>query len=367
MNTVFNSVALRNRVVPSCLPMSIEITTEQWMLDSGASIHFTFDMNDFVEYEALSSPMIAHTATTKTNIIGSGTVILVLNERAIRISPVYYVPEMTCRLLSMGTFLQDGMTVEGNPKNIKILRDGKKFITFYPRDNFSTIYTANVYMGKGLHPVLGLIHRVDFEVIHHRLAHPSNDVLQTASKYVKDFPSKIEIPEDHVCPGCAQGKMTNKSFPSSQTRATKPFQLIHSDLKSFPIESYRKYKYAIVFLNDYTSTAWTMNLCTKDAALPVTKRFIAMVETQYHEKIKGWMSDAGGEYKSKAFLEMLHDRGIKILQSIPHVHQQNGRAERIIRTLMEKAESMRLQACLPQSWWEFTLDHATHVYNLTPM
>ena len=34
---------------------------------------------------------------------------------------------------------------------------------------------------------------------------------------------------------------------------------------------------------------------------------------------------------------------------------------------MEKAKSMRLQACLPQSWWEFALDHATHVYNRTPI
>jgi len=33
---------------------------------------------------------------------------------------------------------------------------------------------------------------------------------------------------------------------------------------------------------------------------------------------------------------------------------------------MEKAESMRLQACLPQSWWEFALDHTVHVYNRTP-
>ena len=27
---------------------------------------------------------------------------------------------------------------------------------------------------------------------------------------------------------------------------------------------------------------------------------------------------------------------------------------------------MRLQACLPQSWWEFAPDHATHIYNRTP-
>jgi hypothetical protein len=32
---------------------------------------------------------------------------------------------------------------------------------------------------------------------------------------------------------------------------------------------------------------------------------------------------------------------------------------------MEKAQAMRLQACLPQSWWEFALKHTTHVYNRT--
>ena len=79
------------------------------------------------------------------------------------------------------------------------------------------------------------------------------------------------------------------------------------------------------------------------------------------------MSDGGGEFTSKVFTTMLKDKGIEILQSIPYTHQQNGRAERIIRTSMEKAESMRLQACLPQSYWEFALDHATHVYNRTPM
>jgi len=39
------------------------------------------------------------------------------------------------------------------------------------------------------------------------------------------------------------------------------------------------------------------------------------------------------------------------------------RAERLIRTLTEKAETLRFQACLPQSWWEFALDYATHIYN----
>jgi len=65
-----------------------------------------------------------------------------------------------------------------------------------------------------------------------------------------------------------------------------------------------------------------------------------MVKNQYKTSIVEWMSDAGGEYKLKAFLELLENEGIKISQSIPYVHQQNGRAERLICTLIEKAETM---------------------------
>ena len=77
--------------------------------------------------------------------------------------------------------------------------------------------------------------------------------------------------------------------------------------------------------------------------------------------------DAGGEYKSEAFLKTLKDAGISIKQSAPHTPQQNGRAECLMRTLMDKAQSMHLEACLPQSWWEFAVLHAMHVYNRTPL
>ena len=34
---------------------------------------------------------------------------------------------------------------------------------------------------------------------------------------------------------------------------------------------------------------------------------------------------------------------------------------------MDKAQAMCLDACLPQNWWEFAVDCATHVYNRTPI
>jgi hypothetical protein len=77
-----------------------------------------------------------------------------------------------------------------------------------------------------------------------------------------------------------------------------------------------------------------------------------MVRNQYNTTIKEWMSDAGGEYKSEAFLKTLKDAGISIKQSALHTPQQNGHAERLMRT---------------QSWWEFAVLHAMHVYNRTPL
>ena len=38
-----------------------------------------------------------------------------------------------------------------------------------------------------------------------------------------------------------------------------------------------------------------------------------------------------------------------------------------MRTLNEKSKSMCHDTCLPDSWWEFSFTHATHIYNQTPL
>ena len=91
-----------------------------WLLDSGASAHFTNNISDFIEYE----PMPVHdripvnTAAHTIFVEGTGTVLLkhYINETRVttRVHPVLYIPEMSIRLLSMGEFLQQGMRVLGN-------------------------------------------------------------------------------------------------------------------------------------------------------------------------------------------------------------------------------------------------------------
>ena len=132
------------------------------------------------------------------------------------------------------------------------------------------------------------------------MGHPSKDVMHCALQNTKGFP-KLNFPKSEpLCPGCAQGKMPQKAFPPSTSRASAPFEKIHSDLKQFPVESYQCHKYFISFVDDYSGFSWMTLLRQKSSAINALKDFLAMVLNQYGRTIKEWMSDAGGEYKSDA-------------------------------------------------------------------
>ena len=56
-------------------PSKDDIKVNEWMLDSGASMHFTNDMNDFVEYQPIP-PISIKTAINSVSVKGKGTIIL---------------------------------------------------------------------------------------------------------------------------------------------------------------------------------------------------------------------------------------------------------------------------------------------------
>ena len=50
------------------------------------------------------------------------------------------------------------------------------------------------------------------------------------------------------CEACAKGKMPSCSFLSSVSRAIKPFQIVHSDLKNMIKRSFNSYHYVLTIL-----------------------------------------------------------------------------------------------------------------------
>ena len=110
-----------------------------WILDSGASLHFTGDMNDFIKYTPLEKNITANTATSaNTQIIGKGTVMMAVegSQHMVRIAPVFYVPDLSMRLLSLGVFLRGGLQLNGNTERISLLQDGVMIFASFPFFSF---------------------------------------------------------------------------------------------------------------------------------------------------------------------------------------------------------------------------------------
>ena len=78
------------------------------------------------------------------------------------------------------------------------------------------------------------------------------------------------------------------------------------------------------------------------------KKWKAMVKIETSLKVKCLRSNNEREYIDREFSEYCVSQRIRIEKTIPGTPQQNGVAERMNRTLNERARSMTLHAGLPK-------------------
>lgn len=93
--------------------------------------------------------------------------------------------------------------------------------------------------------------------------------------------------------------------------------------------------------------------------------FKRLVENQTGLKIKTFRSDNCTEFDNKHFIKFFDDHGIEHETSIVYKPQQNGLAERTIRTLTEKARCMLQDANLPKKFWAEAVNTAAYIKNHT--
>ena len=89
---------------------------------------------------------------------------------------------------------------------------------------------GGLYKLKG-HPEQALVHDIveTNELWHRRLMHVHYRSIPLASKVVEGLP-EIQEKHDGVSKGCAKGKNTKKTFPSSESEAKGILEFIHSNV-----------------------------------------------------------------------------------------------------------------------------------------
>ena len=105
------------------------------------------------------------------------------------------------------------------------------------------------------------------------------------------------------------------------------------------------FRYYICFTDHSIRYSWLYPLHTKSKALSCFIKFKTMVELQLRTYIKLLQTNGRGEFK--AFHIFLQSCGILHCTSCPHVHEQNGLAERKHRHIVEVGLTLLTQSHLP--------------------
>ena len=101
-----------------------------------------------------------------------------------------------------------------------------------------------------------------------------------------------------VCKGCAKGKNTKKTFPSSERKDKGILEIIHSDDVCGPMSSISLSGYVcyVSLIDDFSRKTWIYFLKRKDEVFNKFKEFKALNENHPENKIKTFRSDNGAEF-----------------------------------------------------------------------
>ena len=342
-------------------------TSEGWYADSGASAHMTYNENWFSYYRKVDNHPTIHLGDgTELAVVGIGSInVLSLVDGKWEpgtIEDVLHVPGLRSSLLSMSSY-----TSKGNLVNIYanecVFSDGKR------------TRAVGVRQGNGLYkmimkvvePLQANIAKADsLKVWHERLGHVNYGTLKEMVKdgLIKGVSDMTEV----FCEACQYGKQHRISFRTVTDRVEyKVGERIHSDLCGpMTKTSYGGSNFFVLFKDDVSGYRHVYFIKHKSDTFRCFVEFTAMVRNKFGYGIKVLHTDGGGEFTSHQFKDFLASMGIEHEISSPHTPEQNGRAERDMRTLVESSRAMLYANNLPTELWSEAVNTAVYIRNRLP-
>lgn len=381
-----------NQVTPSPVAFSASRTPIQgladapFFLDTGANAHISPERSDFKSLRPISPHPISGVGGSYIYATGIGTIeISVSAGHKFVLENALFAPASKVRLISVLTLNRSG-----------------RYTSHFDEDSFwvtnssgATVLRGNVLENRRLYAIslsnartyhkrtpilpsnmekdldstaLYASRTPDVETWHRRLGHCNVGAIVDMAKQGAAEGMTINLSSSPPrCNPCILGKQTRS--PVSKVRegekAKVPLERVFVDLCG-PIRpvSSSGHLYSMNVIDDCTSYVWSLPLKSKGDAATILQKWYRVVENQSGYRLKTIVSD-NGELVSNSMADWCAQLGIDHRRTAPYTSAQNGRAERLHRTLLDKARTMLISCKAPAELWDEFCATAAYLTNLT--
>lgn len=348
--------ALQSAGVATTTPPS----AADWFLDTGASAHMSSTPGILAHPRPLPfSSCITVGNGAKLPVTHTASTHIPTSSTDLHLHNVLVSPPLIKNLISVKKLTRDNnVSIEFDPTGFSI-KDLQTQVVKLRCDSPGDLYPLRLPSPHALSATSS----PSVERWHLRLGHPGSASL---SKVLGSFDFQCNKSAPHHCSACNVGKNVRLPLHSSSSQTLFPFQLVHTDVWTSPIYSNSGYKYYVVFLDDFTHYIWTFPVRNKSEVFHTVRSFFVYAHTQFGIPVLALQTDNGKEYDSYALRSLLSLHGAVLRLSCPYSSQQNGKAERILRTINDCVRTMLVHSAAPLSFWAEALQTATHLINRRP-
>ncbi|GIL69265.1 hypothetical protein Vretimale_12615 [Volvox reticuliferus] len=207
-----------------------------------------------------------------------------------------------------------------------------------------------------------------------------------------------------ICEPCIYAKQSRGPFPGTGHKAVKPLGLVHMDVCGpMPETSLGGSRYVTTVvslsylpkakaqskdarqlanldisheipqdttttvLDDCTGLSAVAFTETKDTIGKKVRAIFEVLENIAGRCVKEVRTDRGREFVNQAMGDYFSNKGIIHGTTVGYTPEQNGAAERLNRTLLEKMRAMLVESELPQQLWAEALATANYLRNISPV
>jgi hypothetical protein len=146
-----------------------------------------------------------------------------------------------------------------------------------------------------------------------------------------------------------------------------PMELVHMDVCGpFQEASMGGSVYLATFLDDFSGLSVVCPIKAKSDVAGVTMDVINMLEKQSGWPLLVVRTDNGSEYINSTLATFFKEKGVIHQTTVRYTPEQNGKAERLNRTLLDRVRAMLEDSKLPKTLWAEAATTANYLRNRAP-